>query len=63
MFRKKLRETTKELYNDIDDCIGEIIKARLEHNEENEAKALFHMESLMVATLQQLDCVIDYLSD
>ena len=57
----ELIKSTKSLYNDIDSCIGELIKARLDHNQENEGKALFRMEGLMVATLQQLGCIIDSL--
>ena len=57
----ELIKSTKDLYNDIDSCIGELIKARFDHNQENEGKALFRMEGLMVTTLQQLDCIIDSL--
>ena len=55
----ELIKSTKGLYNDIDSCIDELLKARVGHNQENEGKALFRMEGLMVATLQQLDCIID----
>lgn len=54
-------KSTKSLYNDIDSCIDELLKARVGHNQENEGKALFRMEGLMVATLQQLDCILDFL--
>ena len=57
----ELIKSTKGLYNDIDSCIDELLKARVDHNQENEGKALFRMEGLMVATLQQLDCIIDSL--
>ena len=57
----ELIKSTKDLYNDIDSCIGKLIKARFDHNQENEGKALFRMEGLMVATLQQLDCIINSL--
>lgn len=57
----ELIKSTKGLYNDIDSCIDELLKARVGHNQENEGKALFRMEGLMVATLQQLDCIIDSL--
>lgn len=49
----------KELYNDIDACITALIKARTEHNQEDEGKALFRMEGLMVAAQQQLAYFID----
>ena len=57
----KLRQSTQELYNDIDSCITDLINARTpeKKDEDGERKALFRMEGLMVATLQQLSCVID----
>lgn len=57
----ELIKSTRALYFDIDACITELIRARTEQNEENEGKALFRMEGLMVATMQQLDCIIDSL--
>jgi hypothetical protein len=57
----ELIKSTRALYFDIDTCITELIRARTEHNEENEGKALFRMEGLMVVTMQQLDCIIDSL--
>ena len=57
----KLRQSTQELYNDIDSCITDLINTRTpgKKDEDGERKALFRMEGLMVATLQQLSCVID----
>lgn len=57
----KLRQSTQELYNDIDSCITDLINARTpgKKDEDGERKALFRMEGLMVATLQQLSCIID----
>jgi len=59
----KLRQSTQELYNDIDSCITDLINARTpgKKDEDGEMKALFRMEGLMVATLQQLSCIIDAL--
>ena len=60
----KLKQTSQELYNEIDSCITDLIKARTpgKKDEDIERKALFRMEGLMVATLQQLSCIIDALS-
>jgi hypothetical protein len=59
----ELIKSTKRLYNDIDSCITNLLNARIpgKKDEDSEGKALFHMEGLMVATLQQLDCIIDSL--
>lgn len=53
-----LKDSTVELYNEIDECIDNLISTR--KNRKDESEALFKMESLMVATLQQLTCIIDY---
>ena len=59
----KLRQSTRELYNDIDSCITDLINARIpgKKDEDGERRALFRMEGLMVATLQQLSCILDAL--
>ena len=59
----KLRQSTQELYNDIDSCITDLINARTpeKKDEDGERKALFRMEGLMVATLQQLSCLLEWL--
>ena len=58
--KKELKKSTEKLYDDIDTCISNIIKSRIQHNTEEEGRAIFMMESLMVATLQQLTCIFDY---
>jgi hypothetical protein len=57
----KLRQSTQELYNDIDSCITDLINARTSSDAGGEGKALFRMEGLMVAALQQLSCILDVL--
>ena len=57
----KLRQSIQELYNDIDSCITDLINARTSSDAGGEGKALFRMEGLMVATLQQLSCILDAL--
>lgn len=57
----KLRQSTQKLYNDIDSCITDLINARTSSDAGGEGKALFRMEGLMVATLQQLSCILDAL--
>ena len=58
----ELKESTIQLYNDIDKCVSEV-KSRLDNNKETEFKASVEMERLMVCTLQQLSCIIDKLSE
>ena len=62
MNKNKIIEECNNLYFDIDSCISDLIKARLSHNTEDEGKALFKMESLMVGTMQNLSWIVDQLS-
>ena len=60
---EKLKQSTRNLYDDIDSCIADLLKARLAKDSEEEGKALFRMEGLMVGTLQQLSCILDALPE
>lgn len=57
-----LLSSTVEIYNDINQCISDLLDARL-HKNDNEQKVLTQMESLMVSSLQQFGCIIDYLKE
>lgn len=59
--REQLINELVRLNTDIDQCVGDIVKARLKKDHQAEGKALFRMEGLMVATVQGLGCAIDYL--
>ena len=58
---ERIRKEIRTLYNEIDSCISELLKARTSKDTEAEGKALFRMEGLMVGTLQDLSCIDDYL--
>lgn len=58
--KEPLLTSTRELYHDIDRCITNLVDSR-RYRDGHEQEVLTRMESLMVATLQQLDCIIDYL--
>lgn len=60
---EKIREEIHTLYSEIDLCILDLLKARADKDTEAEGKALFKMEGLMVATLQDLSCIEDYLDN
>lgn len=51
------------LRNDIHKCLSDLVSARLNRDHIQEDGALFKMESLMVSSAQQLDCIIDYLKE
>ena len=54
-----LLKETENLYCDIDCCIENIITSRLRKDENLEKMALFNMETVMVRTLQHLQCIIN----
>ena len=56
---EKLIDSTKQLRNDIEKCIDQLLEGRKTQDKEKEGIAYSEMESLMVATMQQLDCLID----
>lgn len=57
---KPLLTSTLQLRCDIDRCITNLVDAR-RYRDGHEQEVLTRMESLMVAALQQFDCIIDYL--
>lgn len=63
MNKKDIISSTIILRNDIQKCLFDLIDARLHRDPIQEDGALFKMESLMVSSTQQLDCIIDYLND
>ena len=54
-----IKKESNILYQEIDECITELLKARGSHDTEAEGKALFKMEGLMVGTLQHLGCIME----
>lgn len=60
---EKIREEIHTLYSEIDLCLIDLIKARTDKDAKAESKALFKMEGLMVAALQDLSCIEDYLDN
>ena len=63
MERKEIiLKSTEEMYRDINRCITRLIDAR-RYKDGREQEVLFEMENLMVASLQQFGCVIDYLEE
>ena len=63
MEKKDIISSTIILRNDIQKCLSDLIDARLNRDRIQEDGALFKMESLMVSSAQQLDCIIDYLKE
>lgn len=63
MTKKDIILSTTILRNDIHKCLSDLVSARVNRDRIQEEGALFKMESLMVSSAQQLDCIIDYLND
>ena len=60
--KEAILQSTEEMYRDINRCITRLIDAR-RYKDGREQEVLFEMENLMVASLQQFGCVIDYLEE
>ena len=63
MEKKDIITSATILRNDIQKCLSDLIDARVHRDRIQEDGALFKMESLMVSSAQQLDCIIDYLKE
>lgn len=59
--KTEMLEECNRLYHEIDNCITDLVKARLNDDSKSEQKALFDMEKLMCDTLQDLSVIIDYI--
>lgn len=51
----------KDLYEDIDKCIGDLVLARSKHDQRGISDAHWKMETLMVNTQQVLSYILQYL--
>lgn len=60
---KNILDSVSSLYGNIDSCIDNLVKSRMEHDTEMESKAYAQMESLMVASAQEFTCIMDFLED
>lgn len=60
---EKMLKSISSIYGDIDACIGNLVKSRLNKDTELEGKVIAEMESLLVASQQEFGCVTDLLED
>lgn len=51
----------KDLYEDIDKCIGDLVLARSKHDQRGVSDAHWKMETLMVNTQQVLSYILQHL--
>lgn len=59
--REEKQETIRNLWDDINSCIDNIVEARIEKDVLAEGKALFRMKWIMIRTLQDLMVIHDLL--
>ena len=62
-YKTQLKESTEELYSEMDGIITKLLQARFEHNEPAERTIHILMERMIVQAMQQLRCLIDYLEE
>ena len=60
MLSEKAKQELRTLYDEIDECITNIVHSRIHHDEKAEGLAMFKMESLMVGTLQTISWLIEH---
>lgn len=63
MTKNEILNECTSLYHDIDTCITNLVKARLNNDSKSEQKAYFEMEKLMIGTLQDLTVIMDYIEN
>lgn len=63
MEKDKVLNSIKELHDEIDATITDLVSARLAHDEQKEGRALFKMESLLVGCQQELSFLYDFFSE
>ena len=61
--KEELINSTKELYNKIDKSIDKLLKAKSEKDITTINETYYYQESLLVQTMQQLDCLISYIDN
>lgn len=61
--KEELINTTKELYNKIDISIDKLLKAKSEKDITTINETYYYQETLLVQTMQQLDCLISYIDN
>ena len=60
MLSEKAKQELRTLYDEIDECITNIVHSRIHHDKNAEGLAMFKMESLMVGTLQTISWLIEH---
>lgn len=63
MNKKDIITSATILRNDIHKCLSDLVSARVNRDRIQEEGALFNLESLMVSTIQEFDCIINYLKE
>ena len=61
--KEELINSTKELYNKIDKSIDKLLKAKSKKDITTINETYYYQETLLVQTMQQLDCLISYIED
>lgn len=59
--KEEILRVCREDFNEIDKCITNLVKSRLNNDEKLEKNTLFEMEKLICGIQQDLVVVIDYI--
>lgn len=61
--KEKVLKSVGNLYNEIDMCIGELVKARLNHDKITEGMMISQMETLLVQSQQEFSYLYHFIND
>ena len=61
--KEKVLESVKDLHNEIDQCIGDLVKARINHDEKMEGMMISQMETLLVQSQQEFSYLYQIIND
>lgn len=61
--KEKVLKSVGNLYNEIDMCIGELVKARLNHDKMTEGMMISQMETLLVQSQQEFSYLYHFIND
>lgn len=61
--KEKVLKSVGNLHNEIDMCIGELVKARLNHDKITEGMMISQMETLLVQSQQEFSYLYHFIND
>ena len=61
--KEKVLESVRNLYDEIDMCIGNLVLSRINHDEKMEGMMISQMETLLVQSQQEFSYLYHFIND